>query len=373
MFSLTSEKDIYTAMTTVVSQYSTTGFYKAPVSKGLMGALFITCTAINVPLLSHLRKYLVCQLPDAILTGEVWRLFTAQAAFSETKDLICGALLVYYFRVFERRFGSHKFASHLLASSLISLVLETAAVMLIKSTQWSTYHNGYLPPGPYGLIFPLFVPYLFNIPRITRTHVLGIPITGKTLTYLIGLQVCSTSIPTVVSALCSITAGFLYRCNFARVQQWLVIPSSVASISSVTLGKLLASSPPVDGPMGATLDIQRQEQTERWEQQMILQRSRDARRVNRENTGQGYAERLVGPETMWGQNADANDVEQRRRVFNNFPNFNMNDNRRENVEPSEENVNFLTGMGFSREQVLRALHGTSNNVEAATNLLLQDH
>ena len=27
---------------------------------------------------------------------------------------------------------------------------------------------------------------------------------------------------------------------------------------------------------------------------------------------------------MWGQNADANDVEQRRRVFNNFPNFNMN-------------------------------------------------
>ena len=61
-----------------------------------------------------------------------------------------------------------------------------------------------------------------------------------------------------------------------------MIPSSVASISSVTLGKLLASSPPVDGPMGATLDIQRQEQTERWEQQMILQRSRDARRVNRE-------------------------------------------------------------------------------------------
>ena len=58
----------------------------------------------------------------------------------------------------------------------------------------------------YGLIFPLFVPYLFNIPRITRTHVLGIPITGKTLTYLVGLQMCSTSIPIAITSLCSIVS-----------------------------------------------------------------------------------------------------------------------------------------------------------------------
>ena len=166
---------------------------KAPVSKGLMGALFITCTAINVPLLSHLRKYLVCQLPDAILTGEVGsHLLPLQKNLTDTIVVVynrCGgfsqpkqrsrkprissaepcwftisgtdispSFLTFFDnffdfrlfdrRVFERRFGSHKFASHLLASSLISLVLETAAVMLIKSTQWSTYHNGYLPPGP---------------------------------------------------------------------------------------------------------------------------------------------------------------------------------------------------------------------------------
>ncbi len=46
----------------------------------------------------------------------------------------------------------------------------------------------------------------------------------------------------------------------------------------------MASSPPADGPMGATLDIQRQEQMERLEQQMLLQRSRDApRQVNNNN------------------------------------------------------------------------------------------
>lgn len=128
--------------------------------------------------------------------------------------------------------------------------------------------------------------------------------------------------------------------------------------------------------MGATLDIQRQEQTERLEQQIILQRSRDSRQV-RQNTGQGYAERLVGPEMSWGNPAAANGMQQqRRRLFgNNLPNFNANANARENIiqEPSEENITFLTEMGFSREQVLRALNSTANNVEAATNLLLQDH
>ena len=172
----------------------------------------------------------------------------------------------------------------------------------------------------------------------------------------------------------------------------------MAKICGVTLGSLLASTAPVDGPMGATLDIQRQEQTERLEQQIILQRSRDSRQVRQvsqnsiqnqilpssqydfllpslQNTGQGYAERLVGPEMSWGNPAAANGLQQqRRRLFgNNLPNFNAN--ARENIiqEPSEENITFLTEMGFSREQVLRALNSTANNVEAATNLLLQDH
>lgn len=357
-------------MATYVSQYSTTGFYRAPVSKGLMGALFVTCTAIHVPLLSHLRVYLICHLPNTFTSGEVWRLFTSQAAFLETKDLICAALLIYYFRVFERRLGSKKFASHLFATSLISLALQVPLILLIRSTGWSSYHHGHLPPGPYGLIFPLFVPYLCDIPRMTRTHILGIPITGKTLTYLVGLQVCSTSFPTAVAAFCSIAAGLLYRWNVLKIQDWLVIPDWLARLTNLTLGRLLSSSPPADGPMGATLEIQRQEQMERLEHQMLLQRSRDG--PPRQNTGQGYAERLVGPEMQWGEQG-ANGHPRRRRA-NDFPNlFNPNEARPNNrVPPSEENVTFLTSMGFSRDRVMRALQTTGNNVEAAANLLVND-
>ena len=92
-----------------------------------------------------------------------------------------------------------------------------------------------------------------------------------------------------------------------------MVPNWLARGCDLTLGRLLASSPPVDGPMGATLDIQRQEQMERLEQQMLLQRTRDihgagggAGMVPRHNTGQGYAERLVGgPEMMWAAQAGA--------------------------------------------------------------------
>lgn len=113
-----------------------------------------------------------------------------------------------------------------------------------------------------------------------------------------------------------------------------------------------------------------------------------------QNTGQGYAERLIGPEMQWGEQG-ANGHPRRRRA-NDFPNI-FNPNRRRfsiffstehwtdfffvllfvevrpnDRAPSEENVTLLTSMGFSRDRVVRALQTTGNNVQAATNMLLQE-
>ena len=123
-----------------------------------------------------------------------------------------------------------------------------------------------------------------------------------------------------------------------------------------------------------------------------------------QNTGQGYAERLVGPEMQWGEQG-ANGHPRRRRDFPNLfnpngiyiieipfcfvsysrPHFSFSrfilgvifetEVRPPPIErtpPSEENVTFLTSMGFSRDRVMRALQTTGNNVDAATNLLLQE-
>ncbi|XP_023702139.1 ubiquitin-associated domain-containing protein 2 isoform X1 [Cryptotermes secundus] len=350
-------------MATILSQYSTTGFYKATVSKGLMGSMFLTCTAMNMPLLAHMRKYLVCKLPDIFKEGEVWRLLTSRITFLDTKDLVCGALLIYYFRVFERRYGSHKFASYLLATCTIATILETTAILVLQHLDIDLHSGGYLPPGPYGLIFPLFVSFFFDVPRVAQTHILGIPVTGKTLTYFLGLQVCSTSAATAISGLCGIVAGLMYRYNVLYLRQWFLVPRWMAKLSSMSVGWLLRSGAPQEGAIGATLEIQRAQQLELLEQQVLLNRARDVRRQQ----GQGFAETLVGPENYWPNESGT--------LFGGFfrnRRHNAVDVQENNVQPSEEQVQTLMEMGFERAQVLSALRSANNDIHSATNILLHE-
>lgn len=352
-------------MATILSQYSTTGFYNAPVSKGLMGCMFLTCTALNVPLLAHLKKYLICKIPDVFLKGEIWRIASAKLSFVDTKDLVCGSLLIYYFRVFERRYGSRKFWSYLVVSQVLTTVLEVLTILILQWLTIDLHSGGYLPPGPYGVIFPLFVNYLFDIPRVAQTSVLGIPITGKTLTYLLGLQVCHTSPATAISATCGIVAGLIYRYNIFYVRQVPWVPGWVARAAKATLGRLLASQPPQEGPVGATLELQRQEQIEMWEQQMMMNRARENRnRPMRQAFGQGFAEQLVGDGP-----AQANGA---------LPFMQNLLNRRQNTQtappalPTEEQIETLVEMGFDRQRVINALQTCNNDVNTATHLLLQE-
>jgi len=61
-------------------------------------------------------------------------------------------------------------------------------MLLLTPTVWTETEN---PCGVcrFGPVFALLVPYFCDIPRVTVTHILGVPITGKSFTYIIGLQV----------------------------------------------------------------------------------------------------------------------------------------------------------------------------------------
>lgn len=233
-------------------------------------------------------------------------------------------------------------------------------------------------------------------------------------------------------------AGLLYRWNVLKIQDWLVIPDWLARLTNLTLGRLLSSSPPADGPMGATLEIQRQEQMERLEHQMLLQRSRDGpprqamnnflffiqptqpvfdysfffrsvtlrvvvvitehgarvcRASCRSRNAVGWARCQRTPTATasqrFSQSFQSERYIKRKRFFfllfsifksthaflpfflgRFFLSLEARPNNR--VPPSEENVTFLTSMGFSRDRVMRALQTTGNNVEAAANLLVND-
>ena len=69
-------------------------------------------------------------------------------------------------------------------------------------------------------------------------------------------------------------AGFIYRFNLFQVQQWLKLPESLTSPVSRAFGGLFSTETPPTQPyaMGATLEIQRTQQVEHYEQQAMRAR-----------------------------------------------------------------------------------------------------
>lgn len=74
-------------------------------------------------------------------------------------------------------------------------------------------------------------------------------------------------------------SGILYRCNIFYVKNWLKLPSFIINIAKKTIGRVFHSgNPPVQvQPMGATLEIQQQQQMEWFEQQMLRRREGELR------------------------------------------------------------------------------------------------
>lgn len=81
---------------------------KAPVCKCILGASFLSSVLINFPL-SQYRHLCVYDYSLIVEKHQLWRLITARVAFLDVKDLMIGSILFYYFRTFERRYGSRKF------------------------------------------------------------------------------------------------------------------------------------------------------------------------------------------------------------------------------------------------------------------------
>jgi hypothetical protein len=108
--------------------------------------------------------------------------------------------------------------------------------------------------------------------------------------------------------------------------------------------------------MGATLDIQRQEQAELWEQQYLYSRAQDFRQAR----GQGYTDRLI--DDIPGDNGLMGYL---------FRNRGRQGGGHVDVEPSSDNIQILVDMGFDRAQAVEALRTASNDLETATSILLR--
>ncbi|KMZ70874.1 Ubiquitin-associated /TS-N domain-containing protein [Zostera marina] len=200
------------------------GFHNTPVTK----VFVVTSTVLTIVLGIRGRSSVIGLSRKIIFKNfQIWKLFSSFFAFSSTPELVFGIYLIYYFRVFERQIGSNKHSVFVLFSTTVSSLLQVLALSLIKD-----FGLDILAPGPYGLIFSSFVPFFFDIPVSSRFRVFGINFSDKSLTYLAGLQLLFSSWKrSFLPGVCGILAGSLYRLNLFGIRR-AKIPKFIASFFS---------------------------------------------------------------------------------------------------------------------------------------------
>lgn len=355
---------------------SSTGFYHAPFSKGFL-VLTGTASFINILFASSTRRLFPSNPWIQIVhNSKLWQVLSSSFYYSSARNLICGSFLLYSFRIFERRFGSKRYASYIFCTSVIAIGLQLTSVAVLKHFG---HEVGLPPPGLFGVLFATLVKYFYDVPASDAITFFGFPISGKIFIYSIALQMLLASRESLLAGVCGIVAGFIYRFNLFQVQQWLNLPESLTSAVSRAIGGLFSteSLPTQPYAMGATLEIQRAQQVEHYEQQALRARMGHLRNRGPPRVGQGYADVLVPPGGggwLWG-GAGGQQPPPPPPPMNNWHDRdadadNANVPQQPTVEVSEQQVQTLVEMGFSRMAVLHALTASNNDITVATNILL---
>ncbi|XP_063809327.1 ubiquitin-associated domain-containing protein 2 isoform X2 [Pseudophryne corroboree] len=258
------------------------------------------------------------------------------------------------FFVYDLQAIKDKFHSYLLGTWILSALFDfllVEVVQVVAGITLSTLPSGFLAP-----VFALFVPFYCSVPRVPLAHIFGwFPITNKTLVYIVGLQLLTSSPSMLVVAISGLVSGFFYNKDVLNVRQILCVPNWVADIFSRTIDPVFSSIEPVTEAhvgMGATVDIQRQQRIELLDQQLMFSQISQLGRRRQEQGGMFAWNRLFHP------------LREQRAV-----------NHAEPQAPPppapEDQVAQLMEMGFSRADVLAALRASNNDMNLATNFLLQ--
>ncbi|XP_068183582.1 ubiquitin-associated domain-containing protein 2 [Antennarius striatus] len=342
------------------------GLYKAPLCKGLL--LVLNGLTVMLALLPQHQELFVYNLQAITQQHRVWRFLCGRLVCLDVKDAFCSSLLIYNFRIFERRFGTRKFASFLLGTWCVSALMDFLLAQVFQFL--FDYEIEDLPAGLLAPIFSLFVPFYLMIPRVPVTQVLGhIHITNKTLVYIVGLQLLTSSPFMWLLALSGLIAGGLYYHNIFWLQKLIFVPLWVSHIGRYILEPLFSSSQPdkeMPLGMGATLDIQRQQRMDLLDQQLLLAQYNEARRNSRQQPQSRLWTRLFPTLRHRGHNQPLMQPRPQAQTSSSTQPPLL-----DNSPVAEEQVARLVEMGFSRMDALEALRASNNDINMATNFLLQ--
>ncbi|XP_059668303.1 rhomboid-like protein 20 [Cornus florida] len=283
------------------------GFNNAPVTRTFV----IACALFTIVFgIQGRSSKLGLSYQDIFIKLRLWKLIASVFAFSSTPELMFGLYLLYYFRVFERQIGSNKYSVFILFSAIMSLLFEVIALALLKDPLLNT-----LTSGPYGLIFSSFIPFYLDIPVSTRFRVFGLHFSDKSFIYLAGLQLLLSSWKrSILPGICGILAGSLYRLNVFRVRR-MKFPDVIASFFLRLCWPSMGNTPPSATSRSVLGNVP----------------SYAGRQVER-----NYAAPMSST-----------------------------------TEPPEDSIATLVSMGFDRNHARQALMQARNDMNTATNILLE--
>ncbi|KAG9454872.1 hypothetical protein H6P81_007776 [Aristolochia fimbriata] len=286
------------------------GFHNAPVTRTFV----IACGLLTIFAgIQGRASSLGLSYQDIYQKLHLWRLIISAFAFSSTPELMFGLYLLYYFRVFERQIGSNKYSVFILFSLLTATLFEVLALALLKDPT-----SKLVASGPYSLIFSSFVPFYFDIPVSTRFRIFGFRFSDKSFIYLAGLQLLLSSWKrSLLPGICGILAGSIYRLNMFHIRR-AKFPDFIASF----LSRL--SWPSLGAPSSTT-----------------------------------PSGNFIGRPSYAGHQLE---------VPRNYP---ASAPFASVAEPPEDSISTLVSMGFDRNMARQALMQARNDINAATNILLE--
>lgn len=203
---------------------SSAGLRGTPVTKGLLLAGVSTSVILQVSISGRRRVPL---LVDA---------FTHVFAFRQSpSELIFGAALLYYCRLFERLQGSAKYGSFVVAACSVAYALEG----LLAAAGGPRASSGLSP-----LIFALLPAAYLDVPPLHKFSFFGWRMTDKVFIYLAAFQLLlSGQRRSLAAGVCGAVAGLLVRMNFAGLGH-MRLPAPLLQLIGTTLGRVLV--PPGD-------------------------------------------------------------------------------------------------------------------------------
>lgn len=137
-------------------------FTNAPVSRLLVTG--VVCSSLLASLLDT-KHYLYIRTDLHLWQyGQFWRLVLFQLAWTNSSEVLFGAMAFYHLRIIERLWGSRKYASFLLISFLLTcLVVPTFFIVLAPLTGGVM---SYVPAGPVPLLFAAYAQYKALVPHL---------------------------------------------------------------------------------------------------------------------------------------------------------------------------------------------------------------